>query len=62
MHSLPPKIKALVERCWAADPETRPEFEDIVTDLETIAKEIAPAHSEGKNAGGVPTECGCTVS
>ena len=27
----PIKIKTLIERCWGAEPETRPEFKDIVT-------------------------------
>ncbi|KAF5831112.1 protein kinase [Dunaliella salina] len=39
---VPPRIKALVERCWHKDYEVRPEFEDIIEELEEISLSIQP--------------------
>uniref|UniRef100_J3MBI7 Protein kinase domain-containing protein n=1 Tax=Oryza brachyantha TaxID=4533 RepID=J3MBI7_ORYBR len=33
--SCPPAINTLIERCWSAKPEKRPEFKDIVQVLES---------------------------
>ena len=60
-QTIPPKVKTLVERCWAADPETRPEFDDVVVELENIAREISPSISQG-GAGGGGGGCACAIS
>jgi len=39
---VPERIKALVERCWHKDYEVRPEFEDIIEELEEISRSIQP--------------------
>lgn len=45
-HSVPIRLKALVESCWAADPDARPEFEDVVADLADYSREIEPDWGE----------------
>ena len=49
---VPDKIKAMVEACWAADHEARPEFEEVVDMLESFAREIKPTVSYGEQKGG----------
>jgi hypothetical protein len=49
---VPPKIKALVEQCWAADHEQRPEFEEVVEVLESIARDLQPTVSDGVQESG----------
>ncbi|GFR46936.1 hypothetical protein Agub_g8584 [Astrephomene gubernaculifera] len=39
---VPPRLKRLVETCWAADYESRPEFTEVIEMLEEVAKEIKP--------------------
>ena len=34
----------LVERCWAHDPDKRPEFDEILRDLTHIREERFPAY------------------
>jgi Protein tyrosine and serine/threonine kinase/SH2 domain len=34
--SMPQRLRELIEMCWAADPNTRPRFSKIVTELELI--------------------------
>mmetsp|Transcript_18868 Transcript_18868/g.40627 ORF Transcript_18868/g.40627 Transcript_18868/m.40627 type:complete len:504 (+) Transcript_18868:214-1725(+) len=64
---VPPKLKALVESCWASDYESRPEFDDIVDQLEAIARDIKPKITEGNEKSVVPGGAGgsgdgcCTV-
>lgn len=42
----------MIERCWAADPEERPEFEEVVEALDLIARELKPVVTEASPAGG----------
>jgi hypothetical protein len=53
-----------VERCWAADFETRPDLDDVIEELEIIAKTIPPSLSsetpKGGNFDGNSNGC-CTV-
>ncbi|KAI4367376.1 hypothetical protein MLD38_023119 [Melastoma candidum] len=35
-----PKLVELLERCWQQDPELRPDFSEIITILQKIAKEV----------------------
>ncbi|KAI8477395.1 MAG: protein kinase [Monoraphidium minutum] len=39
---IPDKVKVLVEQCWAADYEARPEFIQVITTLEEVLKELPP--------------------
>lgn len=51
-QEVPDAIKALVENCWAADPEERPEFNQVVVELEAIAKDLVPTITEPPKAEG----------
>ena len=46
---MPEKLKRLVERCWAADYEERPDFDAIVEQLEEILNGLP---EEKSTAGG----------
>ncbi|WCJ39939.1 ACT-like protein tyrosine kinase family protein [Euphorbia peplus] len=49
-----PKIGELLEKCWQQDPAQRPDFSEIITILQQIAKEVAD-EGEGrkeKSSGG----------
>jgi hypothetical protein len=37
-------LRKLIDDCWAADPEARPTFEDVVNRLEDMLKDM-PKHS-----------------
>jgi hypothetical protein len=37
-------LRKLIDDCWAADPEARPSFEDVVNRLEDMLKDM-PKHS-----------------
>jgi hypothetical protein len=37
-------LRKLIDDCWAADPEARPTFEDVVNRLEDTLKDM-PKHS-----------------
>ncbi|KAG2500845.1 hypothetical protein HYH03_001606 [Edaphochlamys debaryana] len=39
---VPAKLKQLVETCWGADYEARPEFTEVIEMLEEVAKETKP--------------------
>ena len=49
---VPDKIKEMVEACWAADHEARPEFEEVVEMLEAYTRDIRPMVSYGEQKGG----------
>jgi hypothetical protein len=49
-------LRKLIEDCWAADPEARPSFEDVVGRLEDMLREL-PKHSPYSKAAE-----GCTCS
>lgn len=58
-RSLPPMTQALrklVEDCWAADPEARPSFEEVVGRLENMLRDL-PKHSAY-----APQQDGCSCS
>ncbi|CAI7882828.1 unnamed protein product [Closterium sp. NIES-53] len=38
--SLPESLRSLIERCWHKSPKERPEFSEILSELDRIAKEI----------------------
>ncbi|GJP38183.1 hypothetical protein CLOM_g22638 [Closterium sp. NIES-68] len=38
--SCPQSLRSLIERCWHKTPKERPEFSEILTELDRIAKEI----------------------
>jgi hypothetical protein len=50
-------LRQLIEDCWAADPEARPSFEDVVSRLEEMLKEL-PGHSPYSKAS---EGCACSV-
>ena len=52
LQIVPDKIKAMVEACWAADHEARPEFEEVVDMLEAFARELKPTITDGTQGGG----------
>ncbi|CAI5534163.1 unnamed protein product [Closterium sp. Naga37s-1] len=39
-ESLPESLRSLIQRCWDKTPKERPEFSEILTELDRIAKEI----------------------
>lgn len=43
------ELRRLVDDCWAADPEARPSFEDVVTRLEKLLKDM-PKHAHFSKA------------
>ena len=43
-----PALKDLIERCWAQDPDDRPEFKEVIPLLE---KELRGAHKQGAQEG-----------
>ncbi len=47
-------MKALVEACWAADYEQRPEIVEVVSRLDEISQKLAPTTNAGSdmNNGG----------
>lgn len=47
----PPRLAALIRRCWAALPAQRPEFREIVRELEVLVEEM-----EGGGGGAVVEE------
>lgn len=53
-HKLPDKLKRLVEQCWAASYEERPEMIQVISTLEEVLRELPPDPPSG---GG----CACTV-
>jgi hypothetical protein len=57
--SFPQKLRELVCDCWEPDAEKRPSFEDIVTRLEEMLKEL-PKHTIF-NKSQAPGDC-CVVS
>eukprot|EP01124_Arcella_intermedia_P001784 TRINITY_DN10970_c0_g1_i2.p1 TRINITY_DN10970_c0_g1~~TRINITY_DN10970_c0_g1_i2.p1 ORF type:complete len:683 (+),score=184.16 TRINITY_DN10970_c0_g1_i2:834-2882(+) len=44
----PTKLKNLMEICWAADFKERPNFQDIIVELETIILELSITDIEGR--------------
>ena len=50
-------LKDLVVRCWDANPEKRPDFEEVITILDTLLKTVPRDQSGG---GGGEGGC-CTV-
>lgn len=50
---VPMKMRALVESCWVADPEQRPDFEEIVDMLESLVKKIQPLVTDDPKYVGV---------
>uniref|UniRef100_A0A061RE69 Kinase-like protein n=1 Tax=Tetraselmis sp. GSL018 TaxID=582737 RepID=A0A061RE69_9CHLO len=52
---VPESVKRLVERCWSADPESRPEFSEICSELRQILPTL-PAAKAPDGPG-----CGCSI-
>lgn len=53
-NKVPPKLRQLVEQCWAADPEKRPDFNEVVRRLQEVLDELPGGSTKGgvKAAGG----------
>lgn len=51
-RKIPAKLKSLIEACWAADYEMRPEFLQIIGTLEDILKSLPPDPISGDGGGG----------
>ena len=47
----PPSLSSLIARCWAQDPEERPEFEAVADELYAMLAEV-----EAATAAGTPSE------
>ncbi|EFJ50688.1 hypothetical protein VOLCADRAFT_88470 [Volvox carteri f. nagariensis] len=45
---VPPRLKRMVETCWSADYEARPEFVEVIEMLEEAAKELKPDLMENR--------------
>ncbi|CAN6554555.1 unnamed protein product [Malus baccata var. baccata] len=43
----PPKLAELLEKCWQQDPATRPDFSEIIENLQTLAEECLLAIQTG---------------
>lgn len=52
MQVVPPRVRDIVEACWDKDPESRPEFDEVVDALEQVAAELQPTFSGAGGAGG----------
>ena len=50
---IPLKVKVLVESCWVADPEQRPEFEEVIDLLEQMAKKAKPVVTDDPKYVGI---------
>ncbi|WIA29235.1 hypothetical protein OEZ86_011743 [Tetradesmus obliquus] len=50
-------LRQLIEDCWAADPEARPSFEDVVSRLEDLLRQL-PKHSPYSKAA---EGCACSM-
>jgi hypothetical protein len=48
--SVPPRTRALIEDCWAADPDNRPTFEEIVDRLGEMAFKVTADVNSAKIA------------
>ena len=55
-RKIPDKLKQLVEACWAADYEARPEFTDVIKTLEEVLKELPPDPPRRAGQG-----CSCAI-
>lgn len=44
-------LKDLVVRCWDANPEKRPDFEEVITILDTLLKRVPRDQSSGGGGG-----------
>src|SRR5690606_36861175 len=43
-----PRLKSLIERCWAAEPNDRPSFADILKELDIILINVAIQDTYGR--------------
>ncbi len=58
-EACPPRLAALIERCWATDPRSRPDADHVVSELEAMLEE-AQAAADAKGAASVSTRsCAC---
>ncbi|XP_077227267.1 protein kinase family protein / protein phosphatase 2C (PP2C) family protein [Tasmannia lanceolata] len=48
---VPSTLLSLIQRCWDADPQCRPLFDDIVDELDTIIKQVIVVEKEEKVPG-----------
>ncbi|KAM1318351.1 hypothetical protein ACFX14_003671 [Malus domestica] len=48
----PPKLAELLEKCWQQDPATRPDFSEIIENLQTLAEEVGDGVERHKSSGG----------
>ena len=60
VQPVPSAVKALIASCWAADPDARPEFEDIVEALESINHDCQATVTR-ETAGSDGCCCACAV-
>jgi serine/threonine protein kinase len=44
----PPKLRSLMEKCWAADVKERPDFKEIISSLEDLILELSISDKEGR--------------
>lgn len=71
-HEVPQRLRSLVELCWAADPDMRPEFDEIVVELTECLTSLpipsSPSPTEKKDKAEKETVghqnegCGCTIA
>jgi serine/threonine protein kinase len=58
-HTLPYRIDALIQRCWAHEPEMRPTMDEAAAVLQKVVKNGTPVVAEASGAGvEVPPRCG----
>ncbi|KAM2008949.1 hypothetical protein ACFX16_003790 [Malus domestica] len=48
----PPKLAELLEKCWQQDPAPRPDFSEIIENLQTLAEEVGDGVERHKSSGG----------
>jgi serine/threonine-protein kinase CTR1 len=47
--TVPPEVAAIIQDCWAQDPDDRPPFSTVLPQLEMVVLEMEPAHTTMDN-------------
>jgi hypothetical protein len=55
-RSMPPQYALLMQRCWAANPDDRPSFEQVIACLDLLLDNLTSSDDEGHISEGVEEE------
>ena len=58
-QAVPPELRALITRCWSGEPMLRPDFKEVITQLEAIQVEVKYGGQRNATGGG---DGGCCCS